>query len=125
ETKAYSGIIVISYGTDAVTGPNGGDPQCPKLGEEPVGGFIPDDVKPGDVLDLAGKTAYYLPSGAKGCGTKEGDSSVPTYQILANQKDCPAVKTGTAPVPKAHTLSAADVAKLSSSTDKDTHDMWS
>jgi len=120
ETAANSGILVVSYGDEATTN-DAGQALCPKLGVDPTGGAIPDDVQPGDVLDIVGKTDYFLPST---CGQNPGESSVAQYQVSANTTACPIVKTGTAAVPKAHLLTAAEELKLSSPSDKAFHDQW-
>ncbi|AUX41457.1 uncharacterized protein SOCE26_028690 [Sorangium cellulosum] len=69
ETEAYSGILAVDRGNDATTGTDD-ELYCAKLGEEPAGGEIPDDVMPGDVLDITGETSYFLLNfcGADECG---------------------------------------------------------
>ena len=58
ETAANSGAFAISYGTDPVIPPGGNKAYCPKLGED-AGDKIPNDTKPGDVLDITGQTDYF------------------------------------------------------------------
>src|SRR5262249_37615848 len=61
ETQPYSGVLVVSYGNNATEQPAGsGMFYCSKLGVEPTGGAIPDDVKVGDELNVIGKTDYFL-----------------------------------------------------------------
>ena len=118
ETEANSGTLVVAYGDEPVTD-DAGQAFCAKLGERPTGGNIPDNVRPGDTLDIHGKTAKFLPST---CGENPGESSVPQFQISTNKTACPIGITGTAAIPKAHLLSADEVAKLASPSDAPFHD---
>jgi hypothetical protein len=121
ETKASSGILVLSYGINASITGDGGTAFCPRLGiDMNLGDGIPDGTKPGDVLDVVGETAYFL---LPQCATTAGGSAVSQYQI-AKVPPTGITKTGTAPVPAAHKMAPADFAKLSSSTDKAFHDLW-
>jgi len=120
ETKPNSGILALSYGVNASIVGDGGTALCPKLGTDVIGDAFPDDTKPGDVLDITGETAYFLLSQ---CATAMGGSTVAQYQ-LAKVNPGGAVKTGTAKVPAAHKLTAAELVQLGSSTDKAFHDMW-
>jgi hypothetical protein len=112
-TAENTGLLVVSYGFDAVTN-DAGQAYCPKLGQEPAGDMIPDDVAPGDVLDFVGTTSYYVPST---CGEEPGESTIGQFQIQA----CSGVKTGTAAVPAAAVVDPAD---LSDAANKDFHDKW-
>lgn len=117
ETKENSGIMVVSYGSNAVV-QDGGQSFCPKLGSEPIGDAIPDGTKPGDVLDVLGETSYFLLSQ---CATQPMGSTVAQYQIA---KVSSVTKTGTAAVPTAHVLSGAELASLAAPGDKAFHDKW-
>jgi len=118
ETAPNSGTMVLSYGTNATIPDGGTTAFCPRLGKDPIGDKIPDDTKPGDVLDVSGETAYFLLSQ---CATTMGGSTVAQYQIA---KSSAVTKTGTAPVPAAHVMTAAEIAQLASPTDKDFHNKW-
>lgn len=120
ETKPNSGILALSYGTNASIVGDGGTAFCPKLGTDPVGDAFPDDTKPGDVLDIVGETSYFLLSQ---CATQPGGSTVAQYQ-LSKVKPGNVVKTGTAPVPAAHKLTGAELAQIGASGDKGFHDKW-
>lgn len=120
ETKANSGILAVSYGVNASIVGDGGTALCPKLGSETIGDAFPDDTKPGDVLDIVGETSYFLLSQ---CATEPNGSTVAQYQI-SKIKPGNAVKTGTAPVPAAHKLTAAELVQLSAPGDKAFHDKW-
>ena len=119
EVQAYSGIIVLSYGTNAEVPDGGSSGYCPVLGKAPTGGGIPDEIMPGDVVDVTGKTASYLPAS---CGSNPNDSQTETRQI----GEATIIKTGTAAVPAAHVVSSADIAKLASPAlaDQAFKDMW-
>jgi hypothetical protein len=120
ETKANSGILALSYGVNASIVGDAGKAFCPKLGTDVIGDAFPDDTKPGDVLDITGETAYFL---LPQCATTAGGSTVAQYQ-LAKVNPGGAVKTGTAAVPAAHKLTAADLAKIADQSDKAFHDSW-
>jgi hypothetical protein len=120
ETKANSGIIALSYGTNASITGDSGTAFCPRLGIDPVGDAFPDNTKPGDVLDIAGQTAYFL---LPQCATSPGGTTVSQFQI-AKVKVGGVTKTGTAPVPAAHKLTAEELPLVGSATDKAFHDKW-
>jgi hypothetical protein len=117
ETAANTGLIALSYGTDPMIPPGQTMAFCPKEGQDPAGDKIPDDVKPGDVLDLVGVTAYYTPN----CMAPNPVNTVPMRQL---GQVCSATKTGTAPIPAAHLMTGTDLAGLSSLTDSSFHDQW-
>jgi hypothetical protein len=120
-TEANSGILVISYGNEATTDDEG-NTFCSKLGEEPTGGNIPDDTKPGDILDIPnGKTSHFLLSQ---CATEENGSTVKAIQLATHFTGCPIEKTGTAAVPAPAVLTTAQIAQLGSPSDKAFHDAW-
>jgi hypothetical protein len=118
ETAPNSGILVLSYGTPASIPDGGTKAFCPVIGLDPSGSGIPDDTKPGDVLDITGKTDYFI---NKTCGMTPTDATVAQYQISNVTK---AVKTGTATPPTPHLLTDAEIAQLASPTDKTFHDQW-
>lgn len=121
ETKAYSGILALSYGTNASITGDSGIAYCPRLGIDPVGDAIPDDTKPGDVLDILGEADSFL---LKDCAAQPNGSTVGQYQITKIPPNGGIIKTGTAPVPKAHKITAAELAQIGSPTDKAFHNMW-
>lgn len=119
ETAPYSGILVLSYGSEATADDGGTSTYCPMLGVEPTGSGIPDDLGPGDVVDISGKTAYYLPSTC----TQAGDSQTKSRQL----GQATVTRTGTgAPIPAAHAVSAQEIVQLASPTagDQGFHDQW-
>jgi hypothetical protein len=118
ETEEYSGILALSYGTNATIPDGGNQAYCPILGKVPAGDKIPDDTKPGDVLDLVGTTDYFV---LKNCASEPGGTSAPQRQLA---KVCSAVKTGTAPMPAPHVMAPADIPSLSAPADKVFHDKW-
>lgn len=118
-TKEYSGILVLSYGKKAEIPEGGTEAFCPRLGQDEVGDAIPDDVKPGDVLNVIGETGYFL---LDDCGEEPGGSKVAQRQIA---KSCLVEKTGkTVTPPKAAVISAENLTKLASPSDKKYHDAW-
>lgn len=119
ETAPNTGILVLAYGTNAATpGDGGGAARCPLLGLEPTGSKIPDDLKPGDVLDVEGKSdAFVLGS----CGAKPNETKLKQFQISQSTS---VTKTGTAPVPKAHLITVDQMKQIASQTDKAFYDQW-
>jgi len=117
-TAPGSGLLVLSYGTDATVSASTGKSFCPELGTDPIGDKLPDATKPGDVLTLSGKAADFL---LTNCATQVGGTMIGQFQI---SNVCAATKTGTAAVPAPAKLSAADLASLAGQTDKTFYDKW-
>ncbi|HSN98249.1 MAG TPA: hypothetical protein VLS89_08120 [Candidatus Nanopelagicales bacterium] len=151
ETQPYSGVLAVSYGSQATQGSDG-KLYCARLGQDPAGDAFPDDVRPGDVLNIVGETSHFLLSF---CGDACGDTTCTAAELACYEDpDCPdfrcwddcsadpipyresAVKqrqlakvtmverTGNGPVPTPHTLTGAEIAGLSSSDDQEFHDQW-
>src|SRR5690606_20272872 len=59
DTAANTGMIILSYGTDASIPEGETVAYCPKLGQDPTGDQIPDDVAPGDVLTVTGTNQVF------------------------------------------------------------------
>lgn len=119
ETAPNTGILALSYGTPAEIPEGGNTAFCPRLGQDPAGDKIPDNVKPGDVLDMIG-VADAFPS-MPTCNSPNPDNQVAMRQL---SQVCSATITGTAAVPTPKVISGADIAKLSSTTDEAFHDQW-
>lgn len=118
-TEENSGLLVLSYGFKASI-PEGGDQSfCPRLGQDPAGDKIPDDVKPGDVLQVIG-TVSRFPDDPE-C---TGDNPPNQVGMLQLGSVCKAEITGEATPPAAHVMSAADAEGISSTTDQAFHDKW-
>jgi hypothetical protein len=122
EADEYTGMLLVSYGAKASTDDGGTTAFCPLLGLEVTGDLIPDDVKPGDVLDIAGaKTSSFL---LDDCATEPGGTTVPQIQLTAHSLVCSSIqKNGTAPVPTAADLTA-DFDALAAQTNADFHSRW-
>jgi hypothetical protein len=123
EAKEYSGVMVVSKGIPAAIPPGGNKAYCPKLsnhkpGDPLPGDAIPDDVKPGDVLDVTGVVDAYIPGT---CGSKPTDSKTPQRQVSFT---CKVDKAGTAPLPKAHVFTDADIANLADQANPTFHTQW-
>jgi hypothetical protein len=112
-TAPNTGILALGYGDNVAAGATG----CPKLADGPVGGDLPDDTKPGDVLTLGGQVSTYLPNA---CG-KPGETAVQQHQL--GVVTC-AHKTGTAAVPAPFVFKAADIAALGGQTDATFYGKW-
>lgn len=116
ETAPYTGLLVLSYGNDATIPEGGTKAYCPVPPQEPAGDALPDDLKPGDVLDLSGKAQRYLPTSCP-----EGTSTVAQHQLAQVTM---ATRTGTAAVPAPHVLTGAEAASLVAQQDAAAHDSW-
>ncbi|AKT41939.1 hypothetical protein [Chondromyces crocatus] len=120
EVAPHTGIIALSYGTNATTGSNG-QLYCPILGQVPAGDSFPDDVAPGDVLDVVGEASSFLLNQCSQQAPENNPSQIPQRQLAKVSK---VTVTGSAPVPTAKLLTGADVAKLVSPTDAAFHGQW-
>lgn len=124
ETAPYSGIMVVSKGSNAVIPPNQNTAYCGKISnrfaDDPLpGDAIPDDIKPGDVVDVIGVADYFL---LNACANEMNGSKVAQRQIAFA---CKVEKTGTATPPTPHEFTTPDdIAKIASPTDTDFHDQW-
>jgi hypothetical protein len=120
ETGPGTGMLVESFGNDAVVPDGGTKAFCPRIGQDPTGDAIPDDAKPGDVVDLFGEVkSFLLPA----CAMQMGGTTVPELQLLVDAA-CSIKKTGMATPPTPHVLTSAEVAKLGDQNDKDIHGKW-
>lgn len=118
ETGPNTGTLVLSYGTKAAIPDGGSTAACPRLGIDPIGDNIPDDIKPGDVVDAVGDTDYFL---LTQCATQPNGSKVNEFQVA----QAVVTKTGmTAPLPAPHVLTADEITKLVSQNDKAFYDQW-
>jgi hypothetical protein len=120
ETGPHTGILAVSYGTPGETGADG-KIHCPMLENGPVGDAFPDDVAPGDVLDVTGETSYFL---LNACATQPADQNPSQVKQRQLAKVNKVERTGTGPVPTPHVVTAEELALLDSATDQDFHDAW-
>jgi len=120
ETAPNTGVLALSYGTPPAIPPGGTKALCPKQ-TDPTGDQIPPEVKPGDILDLVGVTAYFPAPGQITCMAGEPQNTVPMRQF---GQVCSAKITGSGPVPASHVLTGADLTSLTSISDKAFHDQW-
>jgi hypothetical protein len=110
ETAENTGLLALSYGTPPMVPAGGTKAYCPEQGVVPAGDSIPDNVAPGDVLDIIGTTASF-PTTFTTCVLPSNPvNSIPMRQFT---NVCSVTKTGTATPPKAHLLTGADVMSLS------------
>lgn len=123
ETAPNSGILVAAYGVNASIPPGGTKAFCPRLDTGVPGDAIPNDTRPGDVIDIVGETSYFrLPN----CDDKvknPGASDVAQYQVSQVSS---VTKTGTTTPPTPHVMTDSELAQLASpsATDKAFHDQW-
>ena len=106
EAAAFSGLLVLSYGPIVPS-----EMPCP--GQEASiaagleGDMIPDDVKPGDVLDMVGTTSKFI---LIACSVDPSGSDIDQTRLV---NPCKIEKTGlTLPVPSPHLLTYDDLALL-------------
>lgn len=119
QTQANSGLLILSYGFKAEI-PDGGDTAfCPRLGQDPAGDKIPDNVKPGDVLDVVG-TVNRFPQDPN-CTPPNPPNQVGMLQLGSV---CQANIVGQATPPTPKVLTPAEIQSLTSTTDQAFHDQW-
>ena len=115
--------MIQSFGVKA-TKPDGSSKAfCPELGVETTGDAIPDDIKPGDVIDVViGKTQNFLLSQ---CAMQDSGvgASVGQNEVVVDAA-CALKKKGTATPPTPHVLTGGDVAKLADPNDMAFHQQW-
>lgn len=118
-TEENSGLLILSYGFKAEI-PDGGDQSfCPRLGQDPTGDKIPDNVVPGDVLDVVGTISRFPDSPM--CEAPNPPNQVGMLQLGSV---CKADIVGSATPPAAAVLAGADIEGLFSTSDKTFHDAW-
>ncbi len=113
-TAKNTGMMVISYGTPAMVPEGGSTAYCPVIEDpinEPAGDALPDDLKPGDVLDLSGKTSSFAPSTC-------APGTVKQLQLRVDPGNAPRTGTGHAR-PAPYVMSAAEVTEYASQTPAD------
>lgn len=101
--KPWSGILVLSYGPDAVASDSGGF-TCKTDGD-----FIPADTKPGDKFDLTGTYTEFGPT-ATTCGKATPPLPPPSPDKMPEVfKVCEMTKTGTGTVPTPADVTPAQI----------------
>jgi hypothetical protein len=123
ETAAYSGILALGYGTPASVADGGTTAYCPVYqAGMPAGDAFPDDIAPGDIVDVTGETDAYIYAGCTAPDAGVGYSSVPSIQL--NKVTAVTRHTEKATPPTAHALSASDVSALAAGSDPDWLNQW-
>jgi hypothetical protein len=120
-TEPNSGILVAAYGTPATTEEDGGPAYCPMLdADDPQGDAIPENVQPGDVVNIIGETSYFL---LDNCAEEPDGAEVAARQ-LGYVCSFEVVNHTTPPEPAL--ITGADVARLGSPSiaDQTFHDQW-
>lgn len=101
--KPFSGIQILAYGDNAVATDSGGA-TCP-TGTDP----IPDDIKPGDKIDLTGTYTEFGPTATTcGAGTPPVAPPIPDKQPQIF-KVCALTRTGTGTLPEPADVTPAQV----------------
>jgi hypothetical protein len=123
EATANSGVLAVSFGTPAVAGDAGGTAYCPTIqAGQPAGDAFPDDVAPGDVLDIVGTTDAYIPAACTAGDAGLGASMVPAIQ-LSKVTSVTRTSRGAA-VPAPHVLTQSDLSTLAAGSDPTWLDAW-
>ncbi len=119
ETAPNSGMLILSYGTKASIPEGGTVAYCPRLGQDPAGDQIPDNVEPGDVLDVVGVVARF--PDPPSCMAPDPPNQVGMLQL---GQVCKAQIVGQATPPTPRVVPAGEIASLTSPTDQAFHDQW-
>lgn len=119
ETAPNSGVLILSYGTKASIPEGQTQEFCPRLAQDETGDQIPDNVKPGDVLDVVGVVDRFPDPPM--CEAPDPPNENGMLQV--NQV-CKANIVGTVTPPTPKTLTPAEIAMVSSTGDKAFHDSW-
>jgi hypothetical protein len=108
-TQEYGSIQVIAYGDEASNvglgggsgaGGSSGAVRCPTAPEK--AGPIPQDIKPGDLVDVVGYNDSFIPPGDNGCGNGTNPVLAEGQRQLENAT-VTLVGTGAVPAPKEFT----------------------
>ncbi|MFO0553093.1 MAG: hypothetical protein U0271_32195 [Polyangiaceae bacterium] len=119
ETGPNTGLLVLSYGFKAEIPQGGTTAYCPRLGQDPAGDKIPDNIKPGDKLDVVG-TVSRFPDPPE-CTAPNPPNQVGMLQLGSV---CKATIVGTETPPAPRVLTPDEIAKISSTTDAAFHDEY-
>jgi hypothetical protein len=129
QTDEYTGILALSYGTPAIVPDGGTTAYCPVIQDvpgqpgQPAGDAFPDDVAPGDIIDVMGKTDAYIYAGCTAPDAGPGASTVSSIQL--NNVTLATRHAGMkATVPTPAVLSAADVASYAAGSDSSWFAKW-
>jgi hypothetical protein len=119
----YTGILAVSFGTPATATADGGKAYCPTIqAGMPAGDAFPDDVQPGDILDLTGETDSYIPASCTTVDAGMGYSMVPSYQLA---KVSTVNRTGKgASTPQPYVLTTSDLDTLAAGADANWLAQW-
>ncbi|HEU4533262.1 MAG TPA: hypothetical protein VFS00_04060 [Polyangiaceae bacterium] len=105
-TQEYGSIQVIAYGEGATSvgsggaAGSGGAIRCPSTPDK--AGPIPNDLKPGDVVDVVGYNDFFIPTGEKGCDNGTNPPLAAGQRQLENSL-VTVVGTAAVPAPKEFT----------------------
>jgi hypothetical protein len=81
QTGPNTGVLAVSFGSPAVA-TQGGKAYCPTIeAGQPAGDAFPDDVKPGDILDVVGQSDSYIPATCTSADAGLGASMIAGTQI--------------------------------------------
>jgi hypothetical protein len=119
ETAPNSGVLILSYGNKASIPMGQTEEFCPRLGQDETGDQIPDNIKPGDVLDVVGVVDRFPDPPM--CEAPDPPNQNGMLQV--NQV-CKATITGTTTPPTPRVMTPDDITKISSTGDKEFHDAW-
>jgi hypothetical protein len=122
ETGPNTGILAVSFGSMAVA-KGGGKAYCPTIeAGMPAGDAFPDDIKPGDIVDVVGQSDSYIPTTCTSADAGLGASMIPGIQI---SKVTQVTRTGTgATLPTPHKLTTSDLQTLSAGSDVSWLNQW-
>ena len=120
-TAPNTGILALNYGTPASVPDGGTTAYCPKLDDpnESPGDKIPDQIQPGDVVDLIGETDKFL---LNQCATEDAGAQVGQFQLSKVCQVTVVSQGGAVPAPAV--MTTQQLAQIPSPTDSAFHDSW-
>jgi hypothetical protein len=121
-TGANTGVLALSEGTAAVAPDGGTSAYCPVLqAGQHAGDAFPDDIQPGDIVDVIGKTDLYVPTA---CSVPEAGVGYSNVAAIQFSTVTVVNRTGTGPVPAPYKRSATDLTTLAAGADTTWLNAW-
>lgn len=117
ESKEYSGISIRSYGARASIPDGSTEPRCPRLGIDTTGDAIPDNIAPGDVIDVYGEANYFRHPSCKDTNNAAPQRHVwRVWKVVDTNIDMP--------IPKSKEFDPNALSLFGNASSGEFHDKW-